>query len=170
MQVCWYMAADRPSDTGDSGVLAAYAVLSARYESNTTLQWQIPAYVIAIEGSLLAGVLIARGLVTVLLGSVAFILSGVGSAVMRRIELTARWDRELLDLYETRLLASEPDLQLHHGKAFRERLQLRELRSSRSRLKTIELRCLLWVPPSLSTMILIIVLGLLALAVGLARA
>ena len=153
----------------DPSLLAVYATLFARCSSNSTLQWQVPAFVLASQGALLAGVLVTTGALALSLGVGSAVFGGAGALAMRRIELTARWDRELLDEYEKRLLVNDEDLRLHHDAVFPERLRLRPLSSSRSKAKRFELALLRLTPPSLIVMLLMIGLGLVCIGAGLSR-
>src|SRR5690349_1537687 len=76
--------------------------------SNTTLQWQIPLYVVPAQVALFIGVTSTDGTVSVALGAAAALIGVVGALVMRRIELTARWDRQSLDEFEALLFAPPP--------------------------------------------------------------
>lgn len=89
---------------------------------------------------------------------------------MRRIELTARWDRQMMDEFEARLLPHDDALRLLHDEQFRARLERRPLRSSSSRAKRLEVWLMMKFPPSLTIMLLLIVIGGVAAGVGLDRA
>jgi hypothetical protein len=104
-----------------------------------------------------------------ILGGSARVLGGVGAVAMRRIELTPRWDRQLLDEYEAVLLAHDRDLRLLHNHSFPARLRVRPLESSAGRAQAFELWLTKRVPPGLAVMLLIISLGAIGLIFGLLR-
>lgn len=150
-------------------VLALYQVLYERYASNTSLQWQIPLYAIPAQAALFVGIAATSGLLALLLGIVAVTIGLVGAIVMRRIELTARWDRQAMDEFESRLLPGHIGLHLLHDAPFRTRLERRPLRSSQSAAKRFELWLMMKFPPSLTVMLLLIIVGAVAAGVGIER-
>jgi uncharacterized membrane protein HdeD (DUF308 family) len=152
-----------------ANVLAVYQALNQRYASNTTLQWQIPLYVIPAQVGLLAGIIASHHALAAALGVAALVVGIIGSIVMRRIELTARWDRQTLDDFEREILPDAHSLRLLHDAQFVDRLRERQLKSSSAGLRRIELRLMLLFPPSLMVVVLMIVLGALATAVGVSR-
>lgn len=147
-------------------ILGVYQALNERYASNTTLQWQIPLYAVPAQAALFVGIAASAGLLSFLLGLLAAAIGLIGAVVMRRIELTARWDRQALDHFEKRLLPEDGSLLLLHDAPFKTRLERRELRSSRSPAKQLELRLMKMFPPSLTVMVLLVTVGLFAAVVG----
>jgi hypothetical protein len=146
--------------------VAVYQVANERYMSNTTLQWQIPLYAIPAQAALFVGVAATEGVISIVLGGVALVIGGVGAVVMRRIELTARWDRQTLDEFEEVLLPTRPVLHLMHNAPFKSRLRSKKLLSSQILPKRVELRLMRLFPPSLSLMVLLILVGLGATVLG----
>jgi hypothetical protein len=147
---------------------AAYAVAYARYDTNTSQQWQVPAFTLAAQGALIAGELSAQSWISAAVGFVALLLGGVGALMTRRIEYNAKWDRELLDSYEAILLIDYPDLRLHHCLRLMRRLEMRPLVHSKARL-SFEVEILRWVQPSFLILVLMSMTGLLSLTIGIAR-
>jgi hypothetical protein len=165
-----FRVAGRGKQTHRPNVLAVYQVLYERYASNTSLQWQIPLYAIPAQAALFVGIAASEGFLAALLGAMAAVIGFVGAIVMRRIELTARWDRQTMDEFEARLLPQHDALRLLHDEQFRTRLERRPLQSSSSRAKRIELWLMMKFPPSLTVMLLLIVVGGVAAGVGLDKA
>jgi uncharacterized membrane protein YphA (DoxX/SURF4 family) len=156
-------------DHSSDGLLAVYNVANQRYMSNTTLQWQIPLYGIPAQAALFVGIATTTGAISVALGGVALLIGFVGAVVMRRIELTARWDRQTLDEFEQLLLPRGSSLSLMHDAPFKARLRKKRLLSSASFLKRIELRLMRLAPPSLALMVLLILVGTGASVLGMTR-
>jgi len=111
--------------------LVLYSNLFLRYDSNTDLQWRVPATVMTVES------FVYLGLVTVAhndtarwcLAILGALLAVIGAASMRRIELTALADRALLDIYEHELDFGLPVLP--HRMRFNRRLEeLRRLQTA----------------------------------------
>jgi hypothetical protein len=102
--------------------LVLYSNLFLRYDSNTDLQWRVPATVMTVES------FVYLGLVTIqhnnaarwCLAILGALLAVIGAASMRRIELTALADRALLDIYESQLDFRLPTLP--HQMRFNSRL------------------------------------------------
>jgi uncharacterized membrane protein HdeD (DUF308 family) len=159
----------KEASAAQADLLAVYQALNQRYASNTTLQWQIPLYVIPAQVGLLAGIIASRHALAAVLGVAALVVGIIGSIVMRRIELTARWDRQKLDDFEREILPDKLSLRLLHDSQFIDRLRERQLRSSSTGFRRIELRLMLLFPPSLMVVVLMTVLGALATAVGAFR-
>jgi hypothetical protein len=155
-----------PNRTDQNVLLGMYQVLNERYASNTTLQWQIPLYVIPAQVGLLAGIIASRHALAATLGGAALLVGVIGSIVMRRIELT---DRQKLDEFESELLHGDSPLRLLHDAQFSERLREQALRVAASRYRKTELRLMLLFPPSVTVIALMIALGALASAVGVSR-
>jgi hypothetical protein len=104
--------------------LAAYQVLASRYASTTSFQWQVPAFGLTAQAALLAGIVATdSGSVGAILATVSVIVAIAALVTTRRVELTAWWDRSMLDRYEERLLPA--DLRLHHTLRLHERLKRR---------------------------------------------
>lgn len=160
-----WKAGERQGET----VLAVYQVLYERYASNTSLQWQIPLYAIPAQAALFVGIAASSGFLAVLLGVVAAAIGIIGAIVMRRIELTARWDRQAMDEFESRLLPRDAGLHLLHDAQFQARLRRRPLRSSQSPARRFELWLMMKFPPSLTLMLLLITVGATAAGVGIER-
>jgi len=152
------------SDIGNMRVI--YGVLFERYASNTSLQWQIPMYVIPAQAALYVGIAAGGSDLGIFLGALACAVGLIGPIVMRRIELTARWDRQLLDEYEQRI-APESDLLLLHDSQFLARLNRMELRSSRKGLRRFELELMKAFPPSLTVMLIMATIGVAGLFFGI---
>lgn len=150
-------------------LLAIYAVLNSRYESNTTLQWQIPIYAFTAQAALLAGLIASRGETSVGLGWLAFAVGFVGILVMRRIELTARWDRQLLSKFEDYLLGANSPWRLLHDDSFPARLDAHPLLSASSILRQVDLRLAILLPPATLVMLLMLSLGCAGVIVGYLR-
>ncbi|HTQ69655.1 MAG TPA: hypothetical protein VMI13_13285 [Solirubrobacteraceae bacterium] len=150
-------------------MLAVYQAANLRYASNTTLQWQIPLYVIPTQVGLVAGIVVSHHAIAAVLGATAFVVGLVGWIVMRRIELTARWDRQTLDDFESQMLPRDSPLRLLHDAQFSDRLRERQLKSSATGLRKLELRLMLLFPPSLMICVLMILFGALAAVVGAFR-
>jgi len=153
-------------DVDRETLLAVYAVLNSRYSSNTTLQWQIPIYVFTAQAALLAGLIASKGGTAIGLGWLALAVGSVGSLVMRRIELTARWDRQLLSRYEDALLGVESPLRLLHDESFPARLRALPLASVSTRIRRADLLLALLLPPAALVMVLMLTLGGAGVAVG----
>ncbi len=101
-----------------------------------------------------------------LLGVASIFIAIVMTAATRRAELTAWWDRAMLDRYE-RIFLPE-DLQLHHTRNVHQRLEEQNLALNRSpRAQEIELALVRLAPPSLLLCLTMIVLALVSLAVAL---
>jgi hypothetical protein len=149
-------------------LLTVYGVLHSRYESNTTLQWQIPIYVIPAEGVLLVGLLsTSSDIVRRFLGVIALALGFLGCVVMRRIELTARWDRQYLDVFEDELLKEEPQFKLLHDQSFPARLRARPLSSAHSFIRKADLAFMHLAPAGSVVMLMMALLGSLVAVLGL---
>src|SRR5579884_429884 len=105
----------QPTSNGESDLpqeLAAYQVLASRYASTTQAQWQVPLLAMTAEAALLAGILATKATsIAAILSAVSVVIACIAPLATRRIELTAWWDREMLDAYEANLLP--PDLRLH---------------------------------------------------------
>ncbi len=165
----WRSPKQAPLRDEQASLLAVYEALNQRYASNTTLQWQIPLYVIPAQVGLLAGIIASHHALATVLGVAALVVGFIGSIVMRRIELTARWDRQTLDEFERQILSNDSPLRLLHDAQFADRLRERRLKSSSTGLRRLELRLMLLFPPSMMVVVLMVVLGALATAVGAFR-
>jgi hypothetical protein len=150
-------------------LVAVYGVANQRYMSNTSLQWQIPLYAVPAQVALVVGVTATEGTTSILLGSAAALIGLVAVLVMRRIELTAQWDRRALDEFEAVLLPDRPALHLMHASQFRDRVRAKPLPPSRSLLKRWEARWSLYPPPSFALMLLILTVGFAALGIAIQR-
>lgn len=151
---------------------AIYQVLHDRYANNALLEWQVAVYTIAAQAALLVGVLAApTGSPTWVFGSAALVVGVVGALVARRIELTGWLDREQLDVIEAELARGRPDLLLHHGDSFRQRVTRRGgLKSSqRTALHRLDARVTRFVPPGAMLAGLMFLLGITGLAAGVAE-
>lgn len=136
----------RASD--DAGLIAAYTVAASRYASTTAFQWQVPAFGAAAEGALLAGTLGSdEQVVRLVLCGVAAVLAPAAIGVMRRAELTAWWDRSLMDEYERLLVPAE--LRLHHELNLMQRLGKRRFSLNKTdRSRKVQLLLVRLAPPS----------------------
>jgi hypothetical protein len=145
-------------------IVAVYQALNARYSSNTTLQWQVPLYVLPVQAALIVGISGAEGSFALVLGAVGVLLGIVGAPVMWRIESVARWDRQALDEFEATLLdPRDAHLRLMHSAHFNARLKEKPLQMGRSRVaRFFEQRMLKRVPPSRMISGLLILVGLLS--------
>lgn len=130
-------------------LVAAYEVLASRYASTTQFQWQVPAFGLVSEGALLSGIVSAHTApVRYALAGVAVIVAIIVPAITRRAELTAWWDRGMLDEYESILLPTP--LRLHHNLNLKGRMAHREANFNMSKLRRkIELGIVMCAPPSL---------------------
>lgn len=153
------------------GVIAVYQALNGRYSSNTTLQWQIPLYVLPVQAALIVGITAAEGYVALALGVVGGLLGVLGAPVMWRIESVARWDRQALDEFESVLLPSRYSfLRLMHSAHFNDRTKRKPLRMGRSRFaRFIERKILRFFPPSRVISGLLVLVGLIACGVAVDR-
>ena len=147
-------------------LLAVYAALNSRYQSNTTLQWQIPAYIFTAQAALLAGLLASKGGTSIGLGWLAFIVGVFGPLVMRRIELTARWDRQRLSTYEDELLGADSKWRLLHDDSFPARIRAVPLTSVSTAIRRVDLLVARLLPPAAILMLLMFAVGSAALIVG----
>lgn len=138
------------SSPEQASLVAAYSVLASRYASTTAFQWQVPAFGAAAEAALLAGNLNSDlRMVHVTLAAIALAIAPAAVGVMRRAELTAWWDRALMDAYEVHL-AIPPTLRLHHEKNLHQRLAERDFLLNRSaRSLKLQLALVRLAPPSL---------------------
>lgn len=129
--------------------LAAYQVLFARYASTTQAQWQVPFLGMTAEVALLAGILASQSRsISVTLAIVSIGIAIASPAATRRIELTAWWDRDMLDEYERKLLS--PGWRLHHTMRLHERLNVRGFNLGQSpALLQMQETLVRWAPPSL---------------------
>lgn len=141
--------------------IAVYQVLHDRYTSNAGLQWQVAVYIIAAQAALIAGVVAARSSSARWALGIADLIVGVlGPLVCRRIELTAWIDREHLDDLETIIAKGQPELWLHHGDTFVQRIERRGLRiSRRSLVRRLDLHLARHVRPAVGLAVLMTVLG-----------
>lgn len=123
-----------PSVSDQTAVdLAIYAMAFQRYDSNADIQWRTPATVMTIESFVYLGIVTlgstSDAAASYLLGGTGALIAIVGSATMRRLELTKNLDRVLLDIYEDRLGVTVP--RIKHQARFGERVtQLRSLVSA----------------------------------------
>jgi hypothetical protein len=147
-------------------LLAVYAALNSRYESNTTLQWQIPAYIFTAQAALVAGLLASKGGTSVGIGWLALTVGVFGPLVMRRIELTARWDRQRLSAYEDEILGPESKWRLLHDDSFPARLRAMPLASVSTLIRRIDLVVAKVLPPAAILMLLMLVLGCASVIIG----
>lgn len=119
--------AGRNAGADPEALLTAYQVLFARYASTTQAQWQVPFLGMTAEAALLAGILASHArLISAILAIVSIVVAIACPAATRRIELTAWWDRDMLDDYERKLLP--PSWRLHHTMRLHERLGMREFK------------------------------------------
>jgi hypothetical protein len=148
-----------------------YQALNARYSSNTSLQWQVPLYVLPVEAALIVGITATEGFWALGLGVIAAAIGLVGVPVMWRIESVARWDRQALDEFEAILLpAQDAGLRLMHSAHFNVRLDAKPLKMARSRFADFfEQRVLKYFPPSRTIGFLLGFVGLVALGMGIQR-
>jgi hypothetical protein len=147
-------------------MLAVYGVLNARYASNTTLQWQIPIYVFTAQAALLAGLIASKGTTSIGLGWLAFVVGTIGPFVMRRIELTARWDRKLLSTYEDTLLGKHSQWRLLHDETLPARFRLMPLTWGGQFHQHLDLFVVKFFPPGVLVMGLMFMLGCAGTLVG----
>lgn len=152
-------------------VIPVYQALNARYSSNTSLQWQVPLYVLPVQAALIVGITATEGFWAFVLGVVAAAIGLVGVPVMWRIESVARWDRQALDEFESVLLpAHDADLRLMHSAHFNVRLNAKPLQMARSRFAGyFEQRVLKYFPPSRTIGFLLASVGVVALLMGIQR-
>jgi hypothetical protein len=129
-------------------------------------------YAIAAQAALLAGILAApTGAPSWAFGVASLFVGVVGALVARRIELTGWLDREQLDVFEAEIAKGRPDLLLHHGDSFRQRLTRRGgLQSSqRTIAHRIDLKLTRFVPPGAVLAGLMLILGITGLLAGIAQ-
>jgi hypothetical protein len=119
-------------EPADPVIIAVYQTLYARYENHTDKIWLIPSLILAAETLLFAGVFaISSRLAVGVLGVLGFVIAFVGLMTMRRFDLSALLDRNLLDIYEERLLGlvksvkttEKPWPRLAHGIRFPDRIK-----------------------------------------------
>lgn len=159
-----------PDGVDPETLAGPYSVLFSRYQSNTDLQWRVPAFVLPVViGSLAAGISVNSAAVQVVLAFVALLAGTVGALLMRRIEMTARWDRMLLDRYEKVILRDADALELLHGASFGERRHRYEL-PSQGQLKAFIDGAAMKFEPSASVFALMLVGGIVVFCLDLALA
>lgn len=149
--------------------LAAYEVLSSRYTSTTQAQWQVPLLAMTAEAALLAGILATKATsIAAVLSVVSVVIACIAPLATRRIELTAWWDREMLDAYEQRLLPE--GWRLYHSLRLFERLRRRSFDLGQTgKLREFQLRLLQWAPPSLVLNLAVIAVSCACVAVAVLR-
>jgi hypothetical protein len=164
-QVRAYFGFDRPHLRG-TAISATYQVLGSRYSSTTTFQWQVPVFGLTAEGAVLAGVLAAKTqAAAVALAMVGLIVALAAVAVTRRVELTAWWDRGMLDRYEEVLVPEE--LRLYHELNVRQRLHRRKFRLNQRVPLDIQLRIVMLAPPSFVLSLALITVSLTSLVLAI---
>lgn len=107
----------------DEAVIYAYTVLFGRYSLNTDLLWRIFGFVLAIQASLFVGIAQVQGAdaLRLIMGLAIGAFGILGPVAIRFIESAFLLDRELLDTYESVLLAARPALRQWHGERFGDR-------------------------------------------------
>jgi hypothetical protein len=153
-------------DQRETPLLAAYEMLGSGYASTTALQWQVPAFGIAGQAAILIAITTTTSVgVRIALGAASFVIALAVTAVTRRAELTAAWDRAMLDRYEQLLL--DDSLRLHHSGNLHLRLAEQPFRLVRGPLpERFELGALRFAPPSLILCITMVVLATVSIVVA----
>src|ERR1700677_4116213 len=117
----------------DPAIIAIYQTLYARYDNHTDLIWRVPSFILTAEALVFAGIFtISSRMAVGVLGSLGAIIAFVGLLTMRRFDLSALLDRNLLDIYEERLFSlaeaakstGKPWPRLAHGTRFPDRIRL----------------------------------------------
>jgi len=126
----------------------------------------VPAFGAAAEAALLAGTLNTdKQSVRFVLSGVAVLLAPGAIGVMRRAELTAWWDRALMDAYERVLVPEE--LRLHHELNLMQRLERRAFNLNKAdRSRKVQLFLVRLAPPSFLLALSLIVLAAANVAIA----
>ena len=118
------LAPREPESAGlhqDPGVvLAVYQTLAARRSSHADVLWRVPAFVLTAETFVYAGLLIITPRQAIIvLGLLGVLTALFGAITMRRAQLAAGIDDDLLDWFEDRMLGPERQkYRLHHAASF----------------------------------------------------
>lgn len=157
----------QPGD--EAALLTAYEVLASRYASTTAFQWQVPAFVLAGQAGVIVAIISVGNMAgAVLLGVGSLLAAAAAAVVIRRVELTAWWDRAMLDAYEEKLLPRE--FRLHHARNLDGRLRHRPFRLSGSaRRQHYELRMVRYGSPSLVLVAMMFATGIVSLITAALR-
>lgn len=147
-------------------MVAAYQVLASRYASTTAFQWQVPAFGLTAQAALLAGIVATHShSVPAILALVSVIIAIAALVTTRRVELTAWWDRSMLDAYEEQLL--EPGFRLHHSRRLHERMARRSFDLGQPpKSLAIQLWIVRWAAPSLVLNLALVSLATAAIVVA----
>jgi len=154
-------------------LLVLYQTCFARYQSNTSLQWQIYAFMLASQGALLAAAVAAARLGSLIAGIAAPVLALLGVILSQRLEMTEWWDRFKLDELENQLLPQKTGLRLYHGKNAAERAMTTETRNFRAKygsgLRNLEYKIVGKAHPSLVMLIVMSLMSATCLSIGISR-
>ena len=135
----------------EDALISAYEVLASRYASTTSFQWQVPAFGVTAQAALLTGVVTTGDrLGAFILAGVSVIIALATMLTTRRVELTAWWDRSMMDRYEKLLIPKR--LRLHHRLNLRDRHKRQALDSNftkGSKLHEWQIKLVMLAPPSL---------------------
>lgn len=113
-----------PAEEVRGDLRAAYSVLAARYQSASTLVWNMPALAMTAQSFLIAAALGQGHTTSVRLGfTVAIAAVGIGTLLlMYKLDQSANADRRMLDHYEEILLPDNlAPLRLEHFATIDER-------------------------------------------------
>ena len=148
----------------EQALLTGYQVLASRYASTTAFQWQVPAFGLTAEAALLAAILGTPNHTSALVLAAVSVVVAVGAvAITRRVELTAWWDRAMLDRFEAELLPE--DMRLRHNLNLRQRLREEPFDLGKgSRSLEWQLRIVMLAHPSLILSILLIAVSCASVA------
>jgi hypothetical protein len=140
--------------------------LASRYASTTSFQWQVPAFGLTAQAALLAGIVATdSSSVATVLAIVSIVVAVAALVTTRRVELTAWWDRAMLDCYEEVLLPA--DFRLHHTLRLHERLGRRAFDLGQPpKSLAVQLWIVKWAAPSLVLNLALISLSLAAVIVA----
>jgi len=140
-------------------LLAGYHTIGSRYASTTAFQWRVPAFGLTANAALLAGILNTRALAThITMAAASMVVAVAALAITRRVELTAWWDRSMMDAYERVLLPAR--FRLQHEDDLAERLEVRPFALGQpQRSLELQLKVVMRADPSLIINLALIVMS-----------
>jgi hypothetical protein len=155
-----------PQGQSEAAMLAAYQVLASRYASTTAFQWQVPAFGIAGQAAILVAITTAHTLgIALALGGTSLFVALAVTGVTRRAELTALWDRHMLDRYEQMLLVDS--LRMYHTLRVHGRLEQQPFEFREGPFSPeLELAAVRFAPPSFLLCLTMVVLAVVSIVVA----